>query len=113
MKNNLKMLLIILAICLFARESFAYNLYSTGDAGSEFLKDFEGLLRGATGVTVGFVISLVGMFSWLWHMKSWGLVVALFGALISAFPDMYVAMKEFGQAAFQSSLGQKSTGTYM
>jgi hypothetical protein len=73
-------------------------------AGSGFLTDLTNALNGSMGTTAGLLVSLVGLYMWIWNQVSWGLIVAIAGALITAFPGIYGNIGKFGKAAFESSI---------
>jgi hypothetical protein len=84
-------------------DAFATNSGSTG-AGSGFLTDLTNALNGSMGTTAGLLVSLVGLYMWIWNQVSWGLIVAIGGALLTAFPGIYDNIGSFGKSAFQSSI---------
>ena len=77
---------------------------SGSEAGSGFLTDFKAALTGSMGTTAGLLVSLVGLYMWIWNQVSWGLIVAIGGALLTAFPGIYDNIGSFGKSAFQSSI---------
>lgn len=97
--KQLTIFVVILGVVAF----FGFNAHAESQAGSDFLRDFRRALEGSVGTTAGLVISLVGLYMWIWNQVSWGLIVALGGALITAFPGIYNAVGEFGTQAFKDS----------
>lgn len=89
----------------FAADSTGYT------AGSSLLTDFVGNLEGTAGTTVGLLISLVGLYMWIWNQVSWGIFVAVGGALITAFPGIFKNLQEGSKVAFTSTTaGTLETG---
>lgn len=85
---------------LVGADAFAADGYS---AGKGILADFVGNLSGTAGTTVGLLISLVGLYMWIWNQVSWGIVVAIGGALITAFPGIFSNLTEGAKVAFKST----------
>jgi hypothetical protein len=76
------------------------------EAGAGFLADFKTAIRGSIGTTGGLVVSLVGLYMWIWNQVSWGIIVAIGGALLTAFPDIYENIGSFGKDAFKGSIAK-------
>jgi hypothetical protein len=82
---------------------------SGSEAGSGFLTDLTNALNGSMGTTAGLLVSLVGLYMWIWNQVSWGLIVAIGGALLTAFPGIYDNIGAFGKSAFESSITEGVT----
>lgn len=99
-----------LAFTLFATAIFtlapdmAHAAGST--AGQSLLQDITGLLTGSMGTVVGLGISLFGLWVWLAQQSSWGLLIVIAGAAITAFPGLYKGMTDGFKAAFAGSGAQ-------
>jgi hypothetical protein len=74
------------------------------EAGEGFLEDLSSAINGSIGTTAGLLVSLVGLYMWIWNQVSWGIIVAISGALFTAFPSIYGNIGEFGKAAFEGSI---------
>ena len=72
-------------------------------AGASLLTDFVGNLEGTGGTTVGLLISLVGLYMWIWNQVSWGIFVAVGGALLTAFPGIFANLQEGSKSAFTAT----------
>ncbi|HAG53421.1 MAG TPA: hypothetical protein DCL21_06515 [Alphaproteobacteria bacterium] len=81
-----------------------------GDAykeGESLFKDLTGNLSGTVGTTAGLVISLFGLYMWIWNQVSWGVMVAVGGALLTAFPGIYENLASGTQGAFKETTGKQ------
>lgn len=105
MKKLFKQFSIFALVAGFATLAGA-DAFATTEAGSGFLTDFKTALTGSMGTTGGLVVSLVGLYMWIWNQVSWGLIVAIGGALLTAFPGIYDNIGAFGKEAFKTSITQ-------
>lgn len=101
-KQTLVFILVIGGAMSLGIDAFAADT-TTGGAGGDILKDLLTAINGNLGTTAGLVVSLVGLYMWIWNQVSWGIVVALGGALLTAFPGIYKSMGKFGTAAFSNA----------
>jgi|TARA_Y100001960_G_scaffold91920_1_gene99038 hypothetical protein len=85
-------------------DAFATNY----DAGKDMLSDFTGTMKGTMGTTIGLVVSLVGLYMWVWNQVSWGIFVAIAGALLTAFPGIYQSIATGASTSFQSTIGNNT-----
>lgn len=65
-----------------------------GTGGDGLLKDIINVITGPLGATIGLVISLFGAYQWLVNQSNWGIVILAGGALLTAFPNVYVNLLE-------------------
>lgn len=108
MKKLLKQFTIFALVAGVATVAGA-DAHATAEAGSGFLSDFNTAIGGSLGTTAGLLVSLVGLYMWIWNQVSWGLIVAIGGALLTAFPGIYENIGDFGQAAFKTSITEGVT----
>ena len=78
-----------------------------GTAGSTLKNDLIGMLKGQLGTLVGLGISLLGLYMWIVKQETWGIMVVLGGALITAFPSAFDSISSGVAGAFE---GVKDTG---
>jgi hypothetical protein len=76
---------------------------SGGGAGGSLKTDVVGILTGNLGTVVGLGVSLFGLWVWLAQQSSWGLLIVIAGAAVTAFPGLYSGMAQGFAAAFGSS----------
>jgi hypothetical protein len=76
---------------------------SGSNAGQGVLDSITGLLTGSMGTVVGLGISLFGLWIWLAQQSSWGLLVLIAGAAITAFPGLYKSMTDSFKSAFSAA----------
>jgi hypothetical protein len=76
------------------------NLGGGYESGKSLYDDLVGNLTGTTGTTIGLLISLVGLYMWIWNQVSWGIFVAIGGALMTAFPGIYTNLAGGAKEAF-------------
>ena len=115
MKKLLKQLAIFAVVvgiaAVVGADAFAAT-NTTPDAGTNYkegeslFKDLTGNLSGTVGTTAGLVISLFGLYMWIWNQVSWGVMVAVGGALLTAFPGIYENLASGTQGAFKATTGQ-------
>lgn len=92
------------AFALFAAAIFSLAPeVAHATAGQSLLADVTGLLTGSMGTVVGLGISLFGLWVWLAQQSSWGLLIVIAGAAITAFPGLYKGMTDGFKAAFAGS----------
>lgn len=99
-KNFLTALFVLAATAVFA---LAPDVAHANGAGQSLLADITGLLTGSMGTVVGLGISLFGLWVWLAQQSSWGLLIVIAGAAITAFPGLYKGMTDGFKAAFAGS----------
>ena len=80
------------------------------DVGSDLFDDVQDLIRGNLGVVIGLVLSLFGLWMWLVQQATWGLVIVVGGAALTAFPGIYGAVSDNISTAFDNSFGDPSIG---
>jgi hypothetical protein len=78
----------------------AQNLGRGGGAGGSLLTDVQNILVGQLGTVIGLGISLFGLWVWLAQQSSWGLLIVIAGAAITAFPGLYKGLTQGFKAAF-------------
>lgn len=86
-------------------DAFASGTYN---AGEDMLADFTGTMKGTMGTTIGLVVSLVGLYMWVWNQVSWGIFVAIAGALLTAFPGIYQSIASGAATSFNSTIGNNT-----
>lgn len=101
-KNILTTAFTLFALAIF---SFAPEV-AHASAGQGLLTDVQNLLTGHLGTVVGLGISLFGLWVWLAQQSSWGLLIVIAGAAITAFPGLYKGMTQ----GFKSAFGTVGTG---
>lgn len=85
------------------------------NVGDQFLNDVTSLITGNLGTLLGLGISLFGLWMWLVQQSSWGLIILIAGAALTAFPGIYGSISSGFQDAFQATQedvrsGQNATG---
>jgi hypothetical protein len=80
------------------------NLGGGYESGKSLYDDLVGNLTGTTGTTIGLLISLVGLYMWIWNQVSWGIFVAIGGALMTAFPGIYTNLAGGAKDAFKETV---------
>ena len=104
MKKLLKQFAIFAVVAGVATVMGGNAFADTGyTAGASLLADFVGNLEGTGGTTVGLLISLVGLYMWIWNQVSWGIFVAVGGALLTAFPGIFANLQEGSKSAFTAT----------
>jgi len=78
------------------------------EAGGSLLTDVQNLLTGSVGTVVGLGVSLFGLWVWLAQQSSWGILILIAGAAVTAFPGLYKGLAEGFENAFATS-GAKGT----
>lgn len=80
--------------------------------GSKLFDDVQGLIAGNIGVIAGLLISLFGLWMWLVQQSSWGLIIVIAGAALTAFPGIYGSLSSGLKSAFKDTRGDaKGTNT--
>lgn len=102
--------IVALAVSVLPDVAFA-GTGGAGDTtvGSELFGDIQTLIQGNLGVIAGLLISLFGLWMWLVQQSSWGLLIVIAGAALTAFPGIYGSLSEGFSAAFRDSSGDAST----
>jgi len=98
-KNILTVAFVLFAAALFAMVPDVAH----AEAGTSLLTDVQNLLTGSLGTVVGLGISLFGLWVWLAQQSSWGILILIAGAAITAFPGLYKGMTDGFKSAFSSS----------
>lgn len=93
--------LFVIGFTLLITPEFAFAANTT--AGGGLLADVQALLQGSLGTVVGLGISLFGLWVWLAQQSSWGILILIAGAAITAFPGLYAGLTESFKSAFSSS----------
>ena len=88
----------------------------SSNVGSTFLDDVTGIISGNLGTLLGLGISLFGLWMWLVQQSSWGLIILIAGAALTAFPGIYGSISSGFQDAFQATQedvrsGQNANGS--
>ena len=94
------------AVAMIAPEA-AFAQSSAG-VGENLFSDIQGMIQGNLGVIAGLLISLFGLWMWLVQQSSWGLIIVIAGAALTAFPGIYGSLSQGFEAAFQDSKGDAS-----
>lgn len=97
------MLAVVVTVTLATAPEMAH---ASSGAGQSLLQDITGLLTGSMGTVIGLGISLFGLWVWLAQQSSWGLLIVIAGAAITAFPGLYKGMTQGFKAAFAGSGAQ-------
>ena len=84
--------------------AFAQTAGNGYEAGDSLYTDFTGNLGGTVGTTVGLGISLIGLYMWIWNQVSWGIAIAIGGALITAFPGIFDNLADGAKDAFKETV---------
>ena len=91
--------------------------HATATPGSDLLGDISGLLSGNVGTLIGLGIAIMGLYMWLVQQASWGIVMIIGGVAITAFPGIFLGIKNGFNSIFDSSIegaaptAQTSLGT--
>ena len=92
-------LVAVFAIALMPEAALAQG----SNVGNSLLNDIQGLIGGRLGTVVGLGISLFGLWVWLAQQSSWGLLIVIAGAALTAFPGLYGSLTDAFKSAFSSS----------
>lgn len=76
---------------------------SSGGVGDTLLTDITDLFTGNLGTIIGLGISLFGLWMWLVQQSSWGLIILIAGAALTAFPGIYGSISKGFQNAFDET----------
>ena len=68
--------------------------------GDSLFSDVQGLVQGNIGVIIGLLLSLFGLWMWLVQQATWGLLIVIGGAALTAFPGIYSALNQGVKNAF-------------
>lgn len=71
-----------------------------GNVGQGLFTDIQNLIQGNLGVIAGLLISLFGLWMWLVQQSSWGLIIVIAGAALTAFPGIYAGISQGIDNAF-------------
>lgn len=77
---------------------------SSSNVGGSFLNDVTGIISGNLGTLLGLGISLFGLWMWLVQQSSWGLIILIAGAALTAFPGIYTSLSDGFQGAFSQTI---------
>lgn len=103
MKNLKLIVFIIVSMTLLSVTAFAsIDCSISGD----IYEDFVGSISGAVGTTIGLVVSLIGTGIWLLKGQMFGIVIALGGALTTAYPGFYKSFASGSRVAFENVIGE-------
>ena len=82
--------------------------------GEDLLTDVQGLIGGKLGTVIGLGVSLFGLWVWLAQQSSWGLLILIAGAALTAFPGLYGSLADAIKTGFSNTLkkGSGTVGTY-
>lgn len=69
-------------------------------AGSQLKEDLVDMLKGNIGTLAGLGISLLGLYTWIVKQETWGIMIVLGGALITAFPSAFDQVRDGVANAF-------------
>lgn len=109
-----KFLFAVAVFCLLLLPDFAHaqGFGGGGSAvGSSLLTDIQSLISGRLGTVIGLAISLFGLWMWLGQQSSWGLLIVIAGAALTAFPGLYGSLSGAFRSAFSSTGAGGSVGT--
>lgn len=81
------------------------------NVGSSLLTDIQGLIAGRLGTVIGLGISLFGLWMWLAQQSSWGLLIVIAGAALTAFPGLYGSLAGAFRSAFSGTGAGSSVGS--
>lgn len=88
--------------------AFAPDVALAADAdnvGEGLFGSVQSMIQGNLGVLAGLLISLFGLWMWLVQQSSWGLIIVIAGAALTAFPGIYGSLSEGLQNAFDEVQG--------
>jgi len=78
----------------------AFAQGQAASVGQSLFTDIQTLIRGNLGVLAGLLISLFGLWMWLVQQSSWGLLIVIAGAALTAFPGIYSGISQGISNAF-------------
>tara|TARA_Y100000780_G_scaffold211112_2_gene210089 strand:+ start:280484 stop:280849 length:366 start_codon:yes stop_codon:yes gene_type:complete len=90
---------LVAAVAMIAPDA-AFAQTSGGSVGQGLFTDIQGLIQGNLGVLAGLLISLFGLWMWLVQQSSWGLIIVIAGAALTAFPGIYAGISQGIDNAF-------------
>jgi len=102
-KFSLLGLLCLLSVTILPLDAWAQFGGSAGNVGSGLLSDVQQLISGRLGTVIGLGISLFGLWMWLAQQSSWGLLIVVAGAALTAFPGLYGSLAGSFRSAFSST----------
>ena len=73
--------------------------------GNTLFTDVQNLIRGNLGVVIGLALSLFGLWMWLVQQATWGLIIVIGGAALTAFPGIFGSLSQGIQSAFEDAKG--------
>ena len=104
-KHNIKFYstlgLVAIAAAMLPEAAFA----QASSTGSELFNNIQDLIQGNLGVVIGLLLSLFGLWMWLVQQATWGLIIVIGGAALTAFPGIYGSINEGIKGAFQDAQG--------
>lgn len=80
------------------------------DVGSNLFQNVQDLIRGNLGVVIGLLLSLFGLWMWLVQQATWGLIIVIAGAALTAFPGIYGGISQGISQAFGDTFGDPVRG---
>ena len=85
--------------------------HAQSNVGNSLLTDIQGLISGRLGTVIGLGISLFGLWMWLAQQSSWGLLIVIAGAALTAFPGLYGSLAGAFKSAFTTTGAGSSVGS--
>lgn len=95
--------LLAFAVIAAVPDVMAASGSNSSSVGSTFLDDVTGIISGNLGTLLGLGISLFGLWMWLVQQSSWGLIILIAGAALTAFPGIYGSISGGFQDAFNAT----------
>lgn len=89
-----------LSLALVAVFALVPDVAMAQDTGAGLLDDIQNLFGSNLGTVIGLGISLFGLWMWLVQQSSWGLIILIFGAALTAFPGIFGSMQSAFKGAF-------------
>ena len=80
------------------------------DVGNTLYQNVQDLIRGNLGVVIGLVLSLFGLWMWLVQQATWGLLIVIGGAALTAFPGIYGSISSGITNAFSGTFSDPVRG---
>ena len=85
--------------------------HAQSGTGASLFNDVQDLVQGNLGVVIGLALSLFGLWMWLVQQATWGLIIVVGGAALTAFPGIYGSLNQGIKNAFQDAQGDASVAS--